>query len=332
MKNLFKTTILFFFLSGLLSCSNDFDVIAPYKEVIVVNGLLDALDSVHYVHVSKAFLGEGNVYNMAQQQDSINYADILDVTLERWYAGTFRESFPMTRTTEIDKDSGAFSSPYQVLYKTAQNIRQDGSEYRIVVNNRETGMLVSSRTKIVKDVFISPAILPEVDLITPFESPIYVTFYPGDNTAQVDMIVRFHYREIDPSGVSAEKSFDYNFSDKTYEGGEVKYAYYRYNFFQLLSNKIPILPGYTRRVDSLSGGKLPFEYILIAGSEDLQTYIELNSPSTGIVQDKPLFTTVENGLGLFTSRLVRHEYRNLKANSRAGFDTLSYTRDLNFQF
>ena len=42
---------------------------------------------------------------------------------------------------------------------------------------------------------------------------------------------------------------------------------------------------------------------MAVGSEDLETYINVNKPITGIVQQRPQFTNITNGVGLFSSRL-----------------------------
>jgi hypothetical protein len=333
MKNLFRSAIAFCAFSIFFGCSTDFNVIAPYKEVIVINGLLDPLDSVHYVRVTKAFLGEGNVYTMASVSDSSNYADILDVKLESWYGGVLQGSTPMTRTTEIDRDSGTFAYPFQILYKTNAVILQDGTEYRIVVKNTQTGETAYSQTKVVRDVHVnSPTANDSIDLVSSYPAPTIVNFDAGTNTAFIDMIIRFHYREIDPNGVSTEKFVDWNFEDKDLSNAVIPYRFYKYNFFQMLGTNIPVKPGFTRRCDSLALAKFPFEYILIGGSEDLQTYIQLNTPTSGVVQDRPLFTTVQNGLGLFTGRVMHSEFRFPNHNTQTSFDTIMYVRDLNFQF
>ena len=61
--------------------------------------------------------------------------------------------------------------------------------------------------------------------------------------------------------------------------------------------------------NQLSGKPVPMarralktEIILIAGSDDLNTFIQVNAPSTGLIQDKPEFTNINNGLGIFASR------------------------------
>ena len=38
------------------------------------------------------------------------------------------------------------------------------------------------------------------------------------------------------------------------------------------------------------------------GSSDLATYIALNAPFEGIIQERPDFSNINNGLGLFSSR------------------------------
>ena len=41
------------------------------------------------------------------------------------------------------------------------------------------------------------------------------------------------------------------------------------------------------------------ELILTAGNEDLNTYMQVNEPVTGIVTERPIFTNVNNGIGIF---------------------------------
>ena len=52
----------------------------------------------------------------------------------------------------------------------------------------------------------------------------------------------------------------------------------------------------------------------VAG-DDLNTYMEVSAPSTGIVQEKPSFTNITNGIGIFSARY------NQNAQSSAGFGT-----------
>jgi hypothetical protein len=42
-------------------------------------------------------------------------------------------------------------------------------------------------------------------------------------------------------------------------------------------------------------------FYFYGGAEDLYTYQEVNRPSIGIVQKKPEYTNISDGLGLFSS-------------------------------
>ena len=46
------------------------------------------------------------------------------------------------------------------------------------------------------------------------------------------------------------------------------------------------------------------DFIFFGGGEDLITYTEVNKPSIGIVQKKPEFSNIKNGLGIFSSRYI----------------------------
>ena len=61
---------------------------------------------------------------------------------------------------------------------------------------------------------------------------------------------------------------------------------------------------------------------MTVGSQDLKTYILVNKPSTSIVQERPQFTNIENGIGLFSSR-----YSLLIENVGLSPTTYDYLRD-----
>ena len=68
-----KTLLVLITLASIVSCDNDLDIIAEWKDIPVVYGILNAQDSVHYVKLNKAFLGQGDVMSMAQEFDSLHY-------------------------------------------------------------------------------------------------------------------------------------------------------------------------------------------------------------------------------------------------------------------
>ncbi|MCC7231622.1 MAG: DUF4249 family protein [Bacteroidia bacterium] len=330
-----KSLLLFLAAAGLLSsCSTDFNVNAPYRETMVIYGLLNVKDTAQYIRISKAYLGEGNALVMAQQPDSINYADILDVSLVRIINNTVVDSFNLSRIDTIPKDSGIFAFPYQVFYYTNHPLIDDTARYRLTVRNRQTGVTATSVTRLAGDVNIQHPTSQDVDFSLPF--PYTADLYPGTNSKVFDLIIRFHYTETDSStGIKTIHYVDWDQPDQLAgqnQNSLIAFHYNRSDFWSFLGSAIPVKSGVERRVDDLPSGILPFEFRFMAGTEDLYTYQQLSLPSTSIVQDRPLFTTVVNGIGLFTSRLIHSEFRNMNANTRAAFDTSAYTQNLNFRF
>jgi len=149
-----------------------------------------------------------------------------------------------------------------------------------------------------------------------------------------DVIIRFRYREIDPLGGSSEHYVDWNQTDQNVSvtPQEVVFRFVKNDFFSIVGAYVPDKPGYTRRIDSLNNNLRSVEYIIVEGSEDLQTYYQLHLPTTGVVQELPTFTTVQNGLGLFTSRIVKTLHFTPNRVTQAAFDTSQYTKTKNFQF
>ena len=100
------------------SCKTDVDLIAPYEEIMVVYGVLNPADSVQYIRINKAFLGEGNAYQFAQVPDSFQYGDILDVKLERYKNNNMIGTINLERFEGSALDTGIFASSPNYLYRT----------------------------------------------------------------------------------------------------------------------------------------------------------------------------------------------------------------------
>ncbi|MCX6291522.1 MAG: DUF4249 family protein [Bacteroidetes bacterium] len=328
-----KIVVTFFSTFSLLlsSCSTDFNTVAPYKETMVVYGLLNPSDpSGQYIRISKAFLGEGNSMVMAQQKDSINYANVLDVKMERLVNGVATQTYSLQRDTSIEKNSGLFCYPYQVVYKTSGAVLTDGSTYRLIVHNNETGLTVTSTTDVVGDFsigFIPPAMN--------FISKIYysIDMSPATRNGWVyNFTMRFHYKEVVvATNDTTAKYIDWNFGDQVIGNNApntITYDHiYRPDLYRIIGSAVtPADTNLVRRIIDPS----PIELIYTSASENLYTYQQLVQPSSGLVQERPLFTNITNGIGLFTSRNMKSYFRNMDVNSRAAFDTSRYTRNIHF--
>jgi hypothetical protein len=46
------------------------------------------------------------------------------------------------------------------------------------------------------------------------------------------------------------------------------------------------------------------DFIFSVASDDLNTYMNASAPSNSIIQERPPFSNISNGIGLFSSRYV----------------------------
>jgi hypothetical protein len=296
-----KIVLLLAVISAMVSCKTDFDTIAPYKEVMVVYGLLNPNDTIQYVRIGKAYLGEGNALIMAQQSDSINYADVLEVTLDRIQNGNVISYPALTRDT-MPKDDGTFSG-VNIVYSFPHRIDTTGSEYKLTVHNTKTGLIVSSTTGIVEnttnDNGYSGIETPVTSLLVKFADPgqLLIKFKPDRLAAAYNVALRFYYKDS-ASSVYEIKSFDWDLGDQVVANAnsDITYSPTKRDFFSVaMANILPDNDKW-RHIET------NFDIVITGITQETYTYITLTNPSAGITQDHPFYSNIENGVGLFSSR------------------------------
>lgn len=354
-----KRFALVLFASALLaSCKNDLDVLDDYKETMVVYGILDAKDTAQYIKINKAYLGEGNALTMAQQFDSLNYDTAkLEVKLERWKSkvvgGTLISTSILKPDFSIPKDAGTFSNPNQILYKTKDAIFND-SEYKLVIRNKVTNNVVTAITSTIGSYAITSP--PSGITCLNFTGAAYETsqfivkWNSAVNGKRYEAFVRFYYSEEDASGnIDSTNFVEMSLSTvnaQDIKGGEsLKTSFYGKDFFSFVGSAIK------NRDNSSIVKRYPgkIQVIVYAITEDFATYIDVSAPSTGIVQEKPEYTNIQNGVGIFAYRtkVVSSYNKTLissfpiatgiayDATKGDGIDSLScgqFTKNLKFQY
>ena len=99
-----KLIFAFATLTLLFSCNEKIDLIGDFKETAVVYGLLDHSDSMHYVKITRAFIGPGNALELAQIEDS-SYFDAVDATIEEIQGGNVLRTWTLKDTLIENKDT-----------------------------------------------------------------------------------------------------------------------------------------------------------------------------------------------------------------------------------
>ncbi|MBL0328685.1 MAG: DUF4249 family protein [Bacteroidetes bacterium] len=320
------------------ACSTDLDVIGDYKETMIVYGLLDQAQDIQYVKINKAFLGEGDAYMYAQVKDSVQFANALNVQLRRIKNGSpFGPVIPLN-PTNMPKDAGIFYSADQAnaiySFSTVAYPLFADSEYELTITNSETGNVVTAKTSLVSDIsgFTNPALGSSFSFVAFGSVPNYpfnVVFNAAKNARLYQVILRLNYVDSLSTGALDTNSIQYilpirkvtdiNTAELVEERMRGK------DFYQYIGNNLPVFAGLEQRK------ALKVDLLLVAGSNELNIFMDVNKPSTGIIQERPEYTNINNGLGLFSSRLNRPaDSRPLDKTSTDSLACGQYTKHLKF--
>lgn len=306
------------------SCKTDFEVLAPYKEIPVVYGLLNPSDSLQYIRIQKAFLGEGNALIMAQNPDSIYYPDILDVKLEEYNSsGILLRTISLIRDVK-PKEEGIFSAAGHIIYRTQGEKIFPQYNYKLIIRNTETGAVFSSKTEVVDNLTVlKPTPFPAQ--INWLGFPYAIEYSPVPEGYLYQLIIRFYYTERNVFTNEVKlKYLDWKFPERS-KNDPSAFTIGNSEFFVFVASQLDPDPSVKRHA-------VEFEFYFHVAGKAFSEYIQVNSPPTGINQEIPLFTNIENGLGIFSSRnvtLVRDKY--LHPTSEAELINGPITGNLGFE-
>lgn len=323
------------------SCKNDLNVFAPGKELVSVYGIINTNEPVQNIRINKVFLTTGDANAAATDNNVINYdAGELTVTLERYNTGStvklptshgsLKTEIVLTETV-ITTPSGSFGNQ-QRMYQTTDKLYHTG-EYKLII--RKTAdlntVIAYAQTLVVDSVSTSSSAsmpfyyIPSNPTSNPMhggfpifpastDKPKYVNysvptvdqtikFKTVPNAKTYGLIMRFHYVDSLLSGGTIDQSVDYNFNAQqstTLAGGELLQTF-KFNTNDFYTNTAAEIA--KKATANIKNRKADYiEYIVSAGTESLYTFLQVNSPSTTIAQDKPSFSNITNGVGIFASR------------------------------
>ena len=335
--------LLFFVFLGLASllnsCKNDLQVNAPWKDTTIVFGLLNKGDSIQYIRISKAFLGEGNALDFAKDIDSLYYKTTdIDVKMEEYKNGLLTETYVLTADSSIDKDPGIFNSPKQLLYTFSTfgiNSLDVNASYKLVVKNNKTGNEVSATTNLVAKPLITKPGFNETDLRLYPSGKTAFKWNASKNGYLYEAFIRFLYKEIKPDAPSdtAYKFVELNLGRQTsiFQEGTtaniLEADIENKNIYQALFSFIPQATAENPAIRFPSG----LEFIVNATTNEMNTYISVNQPSNTITQERPQYTNITNGIGIFSSRGSVSKFLPFRDFTLDSLQSSPITIGLNFQ-
>ncbi|MBC7695726.1 MAG: DUF4249 family protein [Burkholderiales bacterium] len=334
-------SLIFISILGLTSCKNDLDVLAPGEESVSVYGVLNPNLAVQNIRINKVYLTNGDALVTGQNAEDINYgAGELKVTLERFMLGSTTPTLTsvgnsskkeIVLTETVITTAGGDFNVNQRIWQTSDKLYNSG-EYKLSIKNINTGAEFSSKTVMVDSVRSYPA-MPFIFVPTTY--PVHcgsgangyvAPTIPGTGTQQsayinysiftatpkikfrsvanaklYKVIMRFHYIDSLTDGTGNRKFVDFNFASQISSllvgGQELETSFSTSEFYSNLANQIP-----TQTVGTIKNRTAHYmEYIIYACSENMNTFLKVNQPSTTIAQNKPNYTNINGGVGIFAS-------------------------------
>lgn len=356
-KIFFNLSILAIVFTFFNSCSTDFEVAAPYKEIPIVFGLLNKSDQYHFIKVNKAYLNkDGSAYLAGTVRDSNLYPYPLDVKLIALNSLGIEFDSVKLDTVHVTKEPGNFQTnnvyyrtpSYKLEYLSASKTDTVWADYVVRIRRLESDgitlgkIIAKSKCSIVGEVRfkVTPT---QIDLWDPIHNatrPEYknqsLSWNSARNGRRYSAFLRFKFKvENDGLQTSELDSIDMQLMSNnrvsTSDGlAQINYLLAGEVFYNKLRTSLAILPFGYRRVYVP-----PLEIHFQFAAQDLDTYMEINNSTISLSEVVPEYTNIEGGLGVFSSRTMRVfkdiKQVNLSLNSITGLKNSSLTKDLSFQ-
>ncbi len=297
-------------LLGLLaSCDNELDINADYEEIAVVYGLLDPKLDTQWVRIERGWLGTMPASASFDQPDSLYYASLTAELIEYDASNVEVARVPLIRDENARQrnDNGPFTQNAYRIYRTDGSFSiNPRNSYEVRIEREGIEPIVRSTTGIILAENTSGAGEEDVlDIRTPRRipnSPQPPTFngdffeWEANTGYSAEGFYEFHYTELDlTTREKTQKFFVKEFGKIISEERNNRYEYRFNTLYADIANNIEENDNVVRFFRRL-------KFKVTVADRTLDTYVELNVPTTSIIQSRPEFTNIENGIGIFSSR------------------------------
>jgi hypothetical protein len=334
---LFSLFILFL----LCGCKRDFSVNSDSEPFTIVYGLLNTSENAQYVKIFKSFLVEGNAYDVVKDINKYSYIDSIEVCLNEYdERNKLVREIRLDTTTAIPKDEGVFLYPTQILYTTSATLNKDYT-YELTVFNPYTKDITKTKQPfaLVGNTNITRPVGTELSIT---DKDITFVFFTGKNTTNYQLILKYYYTE-DLNDHTSRQPAPVVWNLGTVEdlsataGIEKTLRISGSNFFKRIRESV-------MNDDRVIARHTDFIVVEVySAAKDWGLYLQSNLPSSGINQDKLLYSNIiaynaetnkENyAMGVFSSRgITTKRYNNLMVanGSRDSLFRGRFTGDLKF--
>ncbi len=304
------------------SCKNDVEIFAPESDITVVYGLLSAANDTHQIKINRVFQGADAVANLAKDPTLSEY-DNLSAILFELNADGFggfdtTNQWPLTERIITDKDSGYFYYPNQKIYELEAQLSNDKS-YSIWVDKLDGSAIVEGTTELIRssgNVLTKPIGLNFLGLnlanttgSEPLEK-VNLEMQMPINAKIIEVYLDFSWNDEFLSG-AAPVAHTISYKVGTYVTtnvptrlGDIAIIKAELNptaFYEFIKANAPVVPQGSDIKQRVAEDE-PLNFRFITGGTEFNTYVEVSAPSTSLLETKPEYTNMTNGVGLFSCR------------------------------
>lgn len=313
MKKIFFALITIIGLVSLQSCKDDIEVAGEFQETAVVYGLLNQADTLHYIKVTRAFIGPGNAIEIAKIPDSSYFASVTGTVTEV----SSGRIFTLRDTIIPNKDqNGVFYAPNQKVYyfaTTTGSPLAENSKFRLNLNINNGLFNVTGETELVTGLTSNLGTQTQpfkfIDNQSNYKSTTLMVNNNGTGNHkayQLNTSIEIVIEEFIGS-TSTQKKFLWNLGDAETSSDAVAFTANGATFYEVIKANCTNNPAITKR------RMYAMNTLITGGSEVLYRYIQSTKPVSGLAQSKPVYTNLEatNGhpvVGIFSARqTVRYD-------------------------
>ena len=300
----------------LSSCSNSLDMVDPIDPIPVVYFQLDPTDSIHYLTLTRTFVGEVSALEIARDPDFVFY-DSADVRLEGW-EGQYKIWETQFTLSDRTKEPGIFPDVPGYCYESKPDVNgilETIDSFRLIIKIPGIPHPAFSRIPVMSEVVVPRWYDHEIALYPDG----YQFKQPGCFGARYSQVLcEFHYQEYD--GTWLDRSVTFQLKKNSMASGNIVYPDLFFN--QLVKTLTPYEENNNRRFISI-------DLIFLYGDQFYKDYIETYENSGN--QDLPLKGNINDGFGLFTmKRESRYEDLHLDQESLDSLSRGHITKKLKF--
>jgi len=296
----------------LSSCDDTININADYTITPVVFGLLDHADSIHYIKITKTFLGDGDNNEFAKIPDSSYFKQVDAKIIELKDEVETGREWNLRDSTVLTKEDGVFYNPSQKVFVFYEKDLKEDHQYKLEAILNEGEYIIDATTSLIDGFSYNPFFLNNPNLTFASSNGSYiqsaVRYSEGKNATgyQTKLIIKYLVTYNDNS--TEVKSLTWSAAaNNGFSDGEINpqnpvtnrtVSFRGQDFYNFVSAQISVNPEVKKR------NIIDIDVVTEIGHEDLLKYIEVSQPASGLAQTTPLFTNINGGLGLFSSRHI----------------------------